>query len=585
MPSRWIAAGMAAGALLTLAAPAGATTTTDPGTTTEPPPTTSTTVPTSTAEPTTTQATTTEETTTVETTTPTPTVTVPATSTHTTTTTTIAATTATAPTTSARPGPRTAAATSVTASPLGPSCELVAVAILVPHRLPLLLGPVAAAPTPAAGLSRLRYPANGSIVTGSDVSLTASHCGTSRPAAGHVGLASLSLFDGAVVASRVGLTLSRSSTSDVVGLAVRGARTTASARSRIRLARWGYVVAGPPHPVLTSSEGPMLSALAVHLVQRHAGLPAGTIVLVSVAGGRGVAPRKHRARATHEPLKVTPPLALPHYVFPVVGESAYADTYGAFRSDVPGNWHHGDDIFAPLGTPVVAVCDGTINRVGWEKIGGWRLWVRDSAGDQFYYAHLSGYVPSDLRSNRVRAGEVVGFIGNTGDAFTTLPHLHFEVHPHQLRYLGYDGAVDPTTYLDRWKHLDRVTAPVPVHPPLPTQPAFRRQASFVFRELLAARHLIRHAPPRSADLEGGAPPSAAGRYAASPAPAEAGPQAGAKLLGGSWPDTRVTLLAVLLSLMVIAAVVLVPTPHLQGRRRIGFRPPALLTLLRNRRRS
>ena len=80
-------------------------------------------------------------------------------------------------------------------------------------------------------------------------------------------------------------------------------------------------------------------------------------------------------------------------LFPVVGVSGYGDSYGAFRGDVHGKWHHGDDIFAALGTPVVAVANGTINRVGWHPRGGWRLWVRDAAANQFYYAHLSGYAP------------------------------------------------------------------------------------------------------------------------------------------------------------------------------------------------
>jgi hypothetical protein len=178
-----------------------------------------------------------------------------------------------------------------------------------------------------------------------------------------------------------------------------------------------------------------------------------------------------------------------------VGPSGYGDTYGGFRGDVHGKWHHGDDIFATLGAPVVAVANGTINRVGWHKVGGWRLWVRDAAADEFYYAHLSGYAPSDFHSKRVRAGQVIGFVGNTGDAFTGAPHLHFEVHPHQLLRLRYDGAVDPTSYLDSWLHMNRAQAPFPVHPRLPRQPTLRREARYVFRELLAARHLITRPTP------------------------------------------------------------------------------------------
>lgn len=198
---------------------------------------------------------------------------------------------------------------------------------------------------------------------------------------------------------------------------------------------------------------------------------------------------KHRRRIS-KPLHVTPPLGRGAYVFPVVGVSGYGDSYGAFRGDVRGKWHHGDDIFAPLGAPVVAVANGTINRVGWHKIGGWRLWVRDAAADEFYYAHLSGYAPRVLRSKHVRAGDVLGFVGDTGDAYTGAPHLHFEVHPHQLLRLRYDGAVDPTTYLNNWPHVRSVHAPFPVHPRLPRQPRLRREARQVFRQLLVARHLI-----------------------------------------------------------------------------------------------
>jgi Peptidase family M23 len=190
------------------------------------------------------------------------------------------------------------------------------------------------------------------------------------------------------------------------------------------------------------------------------------------------------------PLSVTPYLGSFDYVFPVVGGVSFGDTYGAPRSDVPGKWHHGDDIFAPLGAPVVAVADGTLNNIGWQKIGGWRLWLHDGAGNAFYYAHLSAYTPLALHASRVKAGQVLGFIGDTGDAITTPFHLHFEVHPASLLSLGEDGAVNPTNYLQQWRHLGHVQIPRPVHPPLPAG-VFGDQAEHAFRQLLTAPSLNR----------------------------------------------------------------------------------------------
>ena len=162
---------------------------------------------------------------------------------------------------------------------------------------------------------------------------------------------------------------------------------------------------------------------------------------------------------THQPLRATPPLGLATYDFPLYGDISWGDTYGAGRSDVPGGWHHGDDLFAKLGTPVVAVADGTVFAVGWNRVGGWRLWLRDELGNAFYYAHLAGYTALSKDNHHVSRGEVLGFVGNTGDAHTTDPHLHFEVHPNTLLYLGYDGAVDPTTYLAGWHRPATVRDP------------------------------------------------------------------------------------------------------------------------------
>src|SRR2546422_2396266 len=74
-------------------------------------------------------------------------------------------------------------------------------------------------------------------------------------------------------------------------------------------------------------------------------------------------------------------------VFPVYGPAAYGDTFGAPRGDVSGGWHHGDDIFAPLGAPILAVATGTVFSVGWNEVGGWRLLLRERGGDAIFFAH------------------------------------------------------------------------------------------------------------------------------------------------------------------------------------------------------
>jgi murein DD-endopeptidase MepM/ murein hydrolase activator NlpD len=159
------------------------------------------------------------------------------------------------------------------------------------------------------------------------------------------------------------------------------------------------------------------------------------------------------------PHRGTPTLSGGPYVFPVLGRTSFDDTWGAPRATV--GWHHGVDIFAPLGSPIVAVADGVLFSVGWNRIGGHRLWLRDREGNYFYYAHLSGFSPVALESARVRAGTVVGYVGNTGDAAGTPYHLHFEIHPLSLLSLGYDGAVDPFPYVSSWRRLDHALDDLP----------------------------------------------------------------------------------------------------------------------------
>lgn len=465
--------------------------------------TTTTTVP-STPAPTTTTETTTSTTATTVTTAATTT-----TATTTTATTSSAATTTTPSTTTARrkpPAPRLPASP-VRELSLARGHAVAGLLVLLPHSTPLAVGAVADQRGDSTQRGSLAYRAGGSLVSAASVTVAGCACADGAQAE----LRSVSLFSGEVSATRVVLRRGSDASATIVDLGVGGRDRASPAGTRIPLASWGELLVQPSQPIQTSAGGRATAALAIHLLRAHDGLPADTWLLVAAAALPAPNAQKHHRKqkgAMHEPLKVTPPLANRQYIFPVVGPAEYGDTYGAFRSDVAGNWHHGDDIFAPLGTPVVAVASGTLNRVGWERLGGWRLWVRDGNGDEFYYAHLSGYAPTDLRSKRIRAGEVIGFVGNTGDAFTTSPHLHFEIHPRQLLRLHYDGAVDPTSYLNGWTRLARVDAPRPVHPPLPRQLFLRTEASFVFRELLVARHLIPPVPEHAGRSRGPTHPAA-----------------------------------------------------------------------------
>lgn len=131
------------------------------------------------------------------------------------------------------------------------------------------------------------------------------------------------------------------------------------------------------------------------------------------------------------------------YTFPVLGESGYSNDWGAPRSQ--GWTHQGNDIFAKEGTPLVAVADGVLDRVGWNSVGGYRLWLWDDFGNGFYYAHNSAFSPLARDGARVRAGDVLAFVGHTGDAMGTPDHVHFEVHPNG------GAATNPFPFLNAWR--------------------------------------------------------------------------------------------------------------------------------------
>lgn len=133
------------------------------------------------------------------------------------------------------------------------------------------------------------------------------------------------------------------------------------------------------------------------------------------------------------------------HVFPIRGSTTFSDDWLFSRPG--GRYHEGIDLFAAYGSPVVAVADGTLFRVGYNGLGGWRLWLRDAAGTTFYYAHLSSFAPAAREGASVSGGTVIGYVGDSGDARGTSPHVHFEIHP------GGGGPVRPYPLVSSWPRI------------------------------------------------------------------------------------------------------------------------------------
>jgi murein DD-endopeptidase MepM/ murein hydrolase activator NlpD len=374
----------------------------------------------------------------------------------------------------------------------GAASSAFAVRVVLPGQAAITSGEASAPPQAVLSAPGFQYPAaDGSVVTSG--ALGASASATAGPDAASSAASDLSqvmLFNGEIVATAISARARASvgsgkaqgdvAGSGFVGLVVLGTPLDATTpNQRVELADWGYALLLEQSGVPAAGTGysGFVTALDVHLTRDHGGLPAGSEILVGgadasaeVATPAPAPAPKPRARKAPAPapdaLPLIPPAyrAIPTivpllgqggYVFPVWGAAGFSDTFGAKRTLT---WHHGDDIFAPFGAPALAVADGVVFSVGWNKVGGNRLWLVDARGNEFYYAHLSAYAPVAVNGAQVRAGAVLGFVGNTGDARGTPFHLHFEIHPTALLSLGYDGAVDPTSYLRSWRHLGDLSA-------------------------------------------------------------------------------------------------------------------------------
>jgi murein DD-endopeptidase MepM/ murein hydrolase activator NlpD len=381
--------------------------------------------------------------------------------------------------------------------------------VSVPNQSGTSTTSVVSPPNGNPAVEKFAYPSDGSIVTADSSTASAiTEVTANASARAESVVTALSLFKGEITADAVTARASAGTGysgaggnvngSGVTNLKVNGQAVslTAPTPTKVTLADWGQLTIGSAAVDRSAPDGAkgyrgFVTEIDIHLTADHGGLPANSEIQIGYADAAAqTAPpaaattpttttdtlpvtttpdvssadsprdrvRRGNPAASTGPLKVHPKLTAGHYVFPVYGPSSYIDTFGAARSDV--TYHHGDDIFGQLGQPLVAVTDGTVFSVGWNKIGGNRLWLLDGQGNQFYYAHLSAFSTAAVNGARVKAGEVVGFMGRTGDAEGTPYHLHFEVHPVSFLYLGYDGAVDPTPYLDAWRHQKDLPFPV-----------------------------------------------------------------------------------------------------------------------------
>ncbi len=126
-----------------------------------------------------------------------------------------------------------------------------------------------------------------------------------------------------------------------------------------------------------------------------------------------------------------------------VEKSAIANTWQAPRDG--SRLHEGQDIFAPRGTPIFSATEGYVARIGENSLGGQTVSVIGAGGRVYYYAHLEGYAPHLAEGDWVTEQTLLGYVGTTGNAAGTPPHLHFGVYQT-------GGAVNPLPLLsDRAK--------------------------------------------------------------------------------------------------------------------------------------
>lgn len=148
------------------------------------------------------------------------------------------------------------------------------------------------------------------------------------------------------------------------------------------------------------------------------------LLAAGIVGWRTVGPALERARWVAALRAAAPPRSLP---VPVEGVSpeGLRDTWQDARSG--GRTHEGIDIFARRRTPVRSTTAGLVVRRGWNRLGGRTVTILGPGGWRHYYAHLQGWA-GHAEGDRVARGEVIGFVGTSGNAPADAPHLHYGIY-------------------------------------------------------------------------------------------------------------------------------------------------------------
>jgi len=140
------------------------------------------------------------------------------------------------------------------------------------------------------------------------------------------------------------------------------------------------------------------------------------------------------------------PIYVPgNYGFPLKQTCYYIDTYGADREGGK-RLHQGTDLFDIKGTPIYSVSIGTVEKLGWNRLGGERVGIRGDDGNYYYYAHLDKINPALIIGAHVATGDFLGTMGNTGDALSTPDHLHFGIE------LPNGDWLNPYPFLKVWEY-------------------------------------------------------------------------------------------------------------------------------------